>query len=82
VPQPLKNPGLAAVLSFFWAGLGQIYNGHIGKAILFMIIEGILWIITFATLFIGVVLLIPFWIYNIWDAYKSAERFNNSQAAA
>ena len=33
-----KSPGVAAVLSFFWAGLGQIYNGEIGKGILFMIL--------------------------------------------
>lgn len=26
-----KNSGLAAVLSFFWCGLGQIYNGQILK---------------------------------------------------
>ena len=28
---PQKNPGLAAVASFFFAGLGQIYNGEITK---------------------------------------------------
>ena len=28
---PTKNPGLAAVLSFFYLGLGQIYNGHLAK---------------------------------------------------
>jgi TM2 domain-containing membrane protein YozV len=29
----LKNPGLAAVLSFFISGLGQIYNGQIAKGV-------------------------------------------------
>ena len=29
-----KAPGIAAVLSFFIAGLGQIYNGHIGIGLL------------------------------------------------
>jgi TM2 domain-containing membrane protein YozV len=28
-----KNPGVAAILSFFWPGLGQIYNGQIAKGI-------------------------------------------------
>jgi TM2 domain-containing membrane protein YozV len=28
-----KNSGLAAVLSFFWCGLGQIYNGQILKGV-------------------------------------------------
>lgn len=35
VMNPPKNPGVAAVLSFFWTGLGQIYNGRIGKGLLF-----------------------------------------------
>jgi hypothetical protein len=33
-----KNPGIAAVLSFFWAGLGQIYNGEISKGILLLVL--------------------------------------------
>src|SRR5258708_39916724 len=32
-----KSPGLAAVLSFFWAGLGQIYNGEISKGIILLV---------------------------------------------
>jgi TM2 domain-containing membrane protein YozV len=28
-----KNPGVAVILSFFWPGLGQIYNGQITKGI-------------------------------------------------
>ncbi len=28
-----KSAGLAALLSFFWRRLGQIYNGEIGKSI-------------------------------------------------
>src|SRR5665647_1415963 len=35
-----KNPGVAAVLSFFWAGLGQIYNGQLAKGIGFMVLSG------------------------------------------
>ena len=33
-----KNPGLAAVLSFFYMGLGQIYNGQISKGIIFIVV--------------------------------------------
>ncbi len=33
-----KSTGIAAVLSFVFVGLGQIYNGQIGKGILFVII--------------------------------------------
>ncbi len=34
---PPRSPGLAAVLSFLYCGLGQIYNGQFGKGFLFMI---------------------------------------------
>ncbi len=32
--QAPKNSGLAAVLSFFYVGVGQVYNGQIGKGLL------------------------------------------------
>src|SRR5665811_1332259 len=35
-----KNPGVAVVLSFFWAGLGQIYNGQLAKGIGFTMLYG------------------------------------------
>ena len=35
----IKNPGLAAVLSFLIPGLGQIYNGEVGKGILIIIVQ-------------------------------------------
>ena len=31
-----SNPGVAAVLSFFFSGLGQIYNGQIKKGLFIM----------------------------------------------
>jgi len=30
-PKFYKNPSTATILSFFFMGLGQIYNGQIGK---------------------------------------------------
>lgn len=35
-PYPF-NPGVAAVLSFFFPGLGQIYKGQFTEAVMFMI---------------------------------------------
>jgi TM2 domain-containing membrane protein YozV len=35
----MRNPLLAAILSVIVAGLGQIYNGQIGKGIVFMILQ-------------------------------------------
>jgi TM2 domain-containing membrane protein YozV len=32
-----KSSGLAALLSFLWCGLGQIYNGQIIKGVIMMI---------------------------------------------
>ena len=33
-----KSPGFAAILSFFWCGLGQIYNGEIRKGVALMLL--------------------------------------------
>lgn len=59
-----KSPGVAAVLSFLFLGLGQVYNGQFGKTLLFWL-GGL-----------TVVLLPVMWIWSIVDAYSSAERIN------
>ena len=69
-----KNSGLAAVLSFLFVGLGQIYNGQIGKGILFIIIGVVL--IFSMILLIGFILYPIFWILNIYDAYETAKKIN------
>jgi len=69
-----KNPGVAAVLSFFWCGLGQIYNGEIGKGVLLLIVYIISWWMIFIV--IGIVSTPILWIYGMIDAYKTAERLN------
>ncbi len=35
----MRNPILAAILSLIVAGLGQIYNGQIGKGVIFIVIQ-------------------------------------------
>ena len=42
--EDLKNPGVAAVLSFFIPGVGQIYNGDWLRAIFWLIITPGFWI--------------------------------------
>ncbi|KAF5083371.1 zinc ribbon domain-containing protein [Methanobacterium aggregans] len=72
---PQKNAALAAVLSFLVVGLGQIYNGQVGKGILLLvgaIISGILMFIV-----IGVVTWLIIWIYAIYDAYNTANKINS-----
>lgn len=77
-PQPVitehKNEGLAAVLSFIFVGLGQIYNGQIGKGILFIII-GVICVVLMLVL-IGFLFYLILWIYNIYDAYETAKKIN------
>lgn len=70
-----KNPGAAAVMSFFIPGLGQIYNGKIWVGLGFMFL-----VMPFSVLLMGVgvgFITTPlFWILGIYDAYKGAEKYN------
>ena len=72
--QVMKNPGFAAVASFIYPGLGQVYNGEIGKGLLLMFIQLINILLVF--LIIGLITAPIVWIYGIYDAYKTAERIN------
>jgi TM2 domain-containing membrane protein YozV len=69
-----KSEGIAAIASFVFVGLGQIYNGQIGKGIMFLII-GVILVFTMILL-IGFLLYPIFWVYNIYDAYNTAKRIN------
>ena len=66
-----KSEGIAAVCSFLFVGLGQIYNGQIGKGIMFIIIG----VILIFSLILAILYPI-FWVYNIYDAYRTAQRIN------
>jgi TM2 domain-containing membrane protein YozV len=72
----MKNSGLAAVLSFFFAGLGQIYNGQIGKGVLFIVIQGVNLLLMF--IIVGFITYPIVWIWGMMDAYKTAEKINRS----
>jgi len=79
-----KNPGLAAVLSFFLAGAGQIYNGEIGKGIALAISEVIVVVIIVMTIWILIgFFFIPIWFvllgYAVWDAYDKAQKINRGE---
>jgi TM2 domain-containing membrane protein YozV len=88
-----KNPGVAALLSFFFVGAGQIYNGQILKGILMVLAFWVLGAISLAltladSLYGGLTnwlwLLLPFllalWFYGIFDAYKMAIKINEEIA--
>ena len=74
----MKNSGLAAVLSFFFPGLGQIYNGEIGKGILIMFVQFINTLLMFVI--IGFITFPIVWIWGMIDAYKTAEKINASMS--
>jgi len=74
VLRPAKNPGVALVLSFFVAGLGQLYNGEIGKGIAFLIAYFVSVLLMWAV--IGFLTTPILWVWGMVDAYKSAERLN------
>ena len=70
----MKNPGVAAVLSFFYCGLGQIYNGQIFKGILMFVAYSISILLMYVI--IGFITTPILWIWGIYDAYRKAERIN------
>lgn len=72
-----KNPVLAAVLSFFIVGLGQIYLGLNKKGII-LFVAAVISICLFAIL-IGELLFLIIWIYAIYDAYNSAGKLNRGE---
>jgi len=69
-----KSPGIAAIASFLFAGLGQIYNGEFIKGFLFMIVQVINLLLMF--LVIGFITYPIVWAIGIYDAYRSAEKIN------
>jgi TM2 domain-containing membrane protein YozV len=62
-----KSPGLALLLSFLFAGVGQMYCGRIGKGILMMIGCIALWFVLLGW---------TVWIWSMIDAYHTAKAMN------
>ena len=57
--EELRNPGLAAVLSFIFNGLGQLYNGQIIKGLVIVFLSSLSMLI-----FMAGSILIAFWILS------------------
>jgi TM2 domain-containing membrane protein YozV len=70
----MRNPILAAILSLIVAGLGQIYNGQIGKGVIFIIIQLINGALT--AVLIGWILLPIVGLWAMIDAYMTAKHNN------
>lgn len=72
-----KNPILALILSIFFPGIGQFYNGQPKKGII-IIIAAIISVALFIIM-IGAVLYLIVWVYALYDAYTSAVSINNGE---
>lgn len=56
--QDRRNPGVAAVLSFIFNGLGQLYNGQIAKGLLIIFLSSLsMLVFIFGSILIGLWLL-------------------------
>jgi TM2 domain-containing membrane protein YozV len=73
-----KNPGVATLLSFLWAGAGQIYNGQIAKGIVFIAVYGLSVLLMFVL--VGFITTPILWIIGMVDANSSAKRINERLA--
>lgn len=79
------------MLSFFYSGLGQIYNGEFGKGLLFLFIYSVCYAASVASVWIPLIpaypkfpaffILVPLglmiWVYGMLDAFAGAERYNH-----
>jgi len=72
---PEHSPGLAAVLSLVFSGVGQIYNGQFLKGIVFIAMQLINLALT--AILIGWVPLAIVWVWAIWDAHRVARRIQS-----
>ena len=70
-----KDSGIATLLSFFLPGVGQFYNGQVGKGLGFLLVTIF---VNFPLMFVGVGFItgLVTWIWAMIDAHSSAERIN------
>ena len=81
-PIEWKSMGVTIVLTvvlgiFGFGGIGHLYLGKIIKGIVILIVGIILLVITIFTMGIGLIILIPYAIWVVYDSYKLCKRYNN-----
>ena len=81
-PIQWKSEGTTLVLTvvlgiFGLGGIGHIYLGNISRGIVILIVGIILSVVTLVTLGIGLVILIPFVIWVVFDARKQCKHHND-----
>ena len=81
-PPEWKSMGVTMVLTVVLGivglgGIGHLYLGKIIKGIVILIVGIILLIITILTSGIGLIVLIPYAIWVVYDSYKLCKRYND-----
>jgi len=74
-----KEEFLAVALSFFVPGLGQLYNGQVGKGVAYFIIAIVFLCMTLIV--IGALLYLIWWLVSMVDAYTTAGKINRGEPA-
>lgn len=77
-PKFYKNPTVATILSFFITGLGQIYNGQIGKGVILIVLYAVSLLCMFVV--IGFITTPILWIWGMIDANGGAKKMNEKIA--
>ncbi|MDY0385871.1 MAG: DUF5683 domain-containing protein [Methanolobus sp.] len=67
----------AALYSLIFPGLGQIYNGDIARGSYYFVIAFILIVASY--LIIPILILIVFWLYNIYQAFTFARNHQDNE---
>lgn len=73
-----KSPFIAALLSFFFPGLGQIYNRQIHKGIILIAAYIVSFILTL--IFIGAILVLLIWLYGMYDGFVTSKAINEGES--
>ena len=81
-PPEWKSMGVTMVLTVVLGivglgGIGHLYLGKIIKGIVLCIVGIILLAVTIMTVLMGLVVLIPFALIVVYDAYRLCKRYNN-----
>jgi TM2 domain-containing membrane protein YozV len=73
-----KSAAIAAVLSFFWLGLGHLYANRIGVGVALMIYDAFLVVLSITL--VGLILAIPLWVVStplvMYLSARAAADFN------